>query len=400
MRIIYLLMFFLFLFSSLYLTDTFNGIGSLVISGIILLMVPSILIMRQIKVKVHLPSLLLMYCFLVICTLAAFYNSDVFLLVDAFIIFATYFVSFIVLPTLKQDNSGTIYKVILISHIPLILIPLINGLPTGAYKGIFYNPNAFGTIVATLFAVVFATLLFKIEQRVIGGVKTKRLLLDILFTVLLLFLTILSASRTSTLTIGLILVAGLCILFVRLIKARKVSAFLKASLIGSLLLFVTYLIIMRTPMYKYFYQNIIYKFQRKSDDMLDGRGDVWTQTINDAQLLGHGSDFFNNTSVAAHNTFISILGEYGWLALIVFILLLINLAYNSFRYAINVNYDAYKYIPINLVICFVTLSMGESMLYKLSMLALFFSAGSIVHYKLVLSPKVKNHKYDRGFTIG
>lgn len=93
----------------------------------------------------------------------------------------------------------------------------------------------------------------------------------------------------------------------------------------------------------------------------------------------------NETTVAAHNTFISILGENGWISVILFLLLIITFFWSTARYAISQVEDTYKYVPLLMLICFCSLSMAEIMNFKLSMIAMFFTTGSIIN----LSDKIE-----------
>lgn len=54
-------------------------------------------------------------------------------------------ISFIILPLLSININKILVFTVLISHVPIILVPY--------YKGIFYNPNSLGTTAATIFAV-------------------------------------------------------------------------------------------------------------------------------------------------------------------------------------------------------------------------------------------------------
>lgn len=125
---------------------------------------------------------------------------------------------------------------------------------------------------------------------------------------------------------------------------------------------------------------IVSKFQAKlgNGDVLSGRGIVWEYTFNNAGLFGGGRDFYEQAGIeiGAHNTFISILGQYGWMSLLLLLLFLVVSFIYCLRYTILSN-DNYKYFPILIFVCFLTLSMAEGMLFKMSMLATFCCIGTV-----------------------
>ena len=391
----------LFLFSSLCLTDQFNSIGSVAISIMTLMIIPIVLVIKKKKFKIHKPSLFLMYIFLIVCSLSALYNSDLKLIINAGMMFVLYLAALAIIPSYENiEINKLVYKAILVSNIPIILVPiLISGFNFVPYRGIFYNPNSFGSISATLFTAVFSLFIFKFEQSIVTKKHSvKNLLIQLLVLFSLFFLIVLSGSRTSTLSAGIVIVAGIFFLIIRLIKVKKLWSSMTKGILYSFIGFsIVTLLIKFTPFYDYLYINILYKFERKvgNGDVLDQRGAVWTQTIKDSGLWGNGSSFFTTqTDIAAHNTFINILGQTGWPSLIIFLSFLILACFISFKYAISEIDDQYKYLPLMLIICFCTLSMGESMIMKLSMIAMFFSLGSMIGFKKrILKQTQEKKKY-------
>src|SRR5690606_7287271 len=105
-------------------------------------------------------------------------------------------------------------------------------------------------------------------------------------------------------------------------KHKKVIHLTLKTLIRLPLLFLVYMVIAKfTPINFYIQGAILSKFDNKSADLLDGRGSVWKQTLSDASLFGNGESYFiDNVGLGAHNTFIHILGVYGWVPMIIFCL--------------------------------------------------------------------------------
>ncbi|HLR51714.1 MAG TPA: hypothetical protein VK072_02450 [Candidatus Avamphibacillus sp.] len=308
-----------------------------------------------------------------------------------FVFLVLYVASFNIVPILYKANTNKfISNAIMISHAPLILIPiLVNGVNTAPYKGIFYNPNSFGSILATLFAVLLAPFLYTIGGLLKGfnsftNVKIK-LIVQGLILFLISFLVILSGSRTSSLAVVGMVMIGLLFLIIDLIKEKKINALITKGTFLFLAITSTIIVLIKlTPFYDYLYINILYKFEVKasSGDVLDNRGAVWSESMQQAGLFGRGKDFFTEEiGVGAHNTFISIMGEYGWIPLIPFILFLIFSFTSSIKYFLKASNNQYRYFPLLMVSCFLLLSLGEGMLFKLSMIAMFFAIGSTVNLK-------------------
>lgn len=313
----------LFLSSSLYLTDKFNSLGSVMISAMVLLIVPIILLSGKSKFKANPTSLFIMGLYLLACGFSAIHNTDLSLLFSAAMLFILYIAALVIIPAMGVNVNKLVFRALFISHLPIIVIPLgLSGLNTSPYRGIFYNPNSLGSVAATLFIAFFALYTYKLEESLANKVKFRQGVIYLIALFLLLFLIILSGSRTSLLAVMITVLIGTFFLSVRLIKVRRFWATLLKTavftMIGGVFLF---LLIRLTPVYTYFYNNILYKFELKlaRGDVLDQRSLSWSQTIREAGLFGQGSDYFNTrTVVAAHNTFINILGETGWVSLIFF----------------------------------------------------------------------------------
>lgn len=378
------------LFSSLYLTKTFNSLGSLIIAAIILFSFPLLLIRKENNFNTSRVLVLLIYVLTFFGFLSAIKNSDINVLFNVMILSALLISGFFVFPSLRSFKINEIvYKTVIYLHIPILIVPvLFNGIGVGSYSGIFYNPNAFGSVVATVFLMVYATFLFELENIYIGKLERKvngwALLLHIVILFTLLFFIVLSGSRTSLITaiIGLI-IGGVLLLSIFFIN-KKILSFIKSFFYFIISGIILYVIIKVTPFYNYLNNNIIYKFERKIEqgDVLDARGLVWQQTISEFTFLGHGSQYFSKTIAAAHNTFIGILGEFGLIYLILFIMILLLMLNKSVKYVFMREDDKYKYLPIMLITCFGVLSMGESMMFKLSMITMIYSIGSLYQYRI------------------
>ncbi|WP_339281346.1 O-antigen ligase family protein [Paenibacillus sp. FSL H8-0282] len=334
----------------------------------------------------------IMYGFVIVSCISALVNHDMMLMFTSIVMFLLCISSLVIVPSFEYINiNKLITKAILFTHVPLVVIPLLlYGLNTLPYRGIFYNPNSFGTILATLFALFLAIFIYRFE--ILLTKKKQGLLESIGWLVLLMvsfFLIVISGSRTSVLSALISVVVGVIFLVVSLIKAKKIFSTLMRlfsySVLGAIIIGIVFKF---TSFYDYLYNRIIYKFEIKSGrgDLFDHRSEVWKQALHEAGFFGRGSHYFvNETTVAAHNTFISILGENGWISVILFLLLIITFFWSTARYAISQVEDTYKYVPLLMLICFCSLSMAEIMNFKLSMIAMFFTTGSIIN----LSDKIE-----------
>lgn len=161
----------------------------------------------------------------------------------------------------------------------------------------------------------------------------------------------------------------------------KIKPFKRVTIVVVFAAFTVF-IFQATPIEELFSAQISSKFELRSDDLTDGRGDVWIRAINEQKLFGHGRGYFEG-SVTAHNTFISILAQYGSLPTI-FLIFIVQATLKVYKYtSLNIG-DRYKFLPFSITITFLLTSMTEGMLYKLSMFV-FICYG-------VSSLNVKSHK--------
>lgn len=340
------------------------------------------------SIRIDLLTFTIVYLYVFFVGISSVFNSDVRLLQGAIIFFILYHVSF-GLPSLFHQNkiNNILFKIIIVVYILTVIFPLIiNGLDSVPYQGIFYNTNSLGVVSASTFAVVISVFIFNIERFISSQKKFKYFMITFLIYLfslsVLFYFVVLSGSRTAFLSCALVSLVGFLYLIFYLIKEKKIIQFLLRGFIAIIpSSLVIYLLIKFTDLTDILNYVIVDKFNRKagSGDVLASRGEIWTQTLKDARIFGNGGDYFNNIlQIGSHNTFINILGRYGWVPLIIFILLILIMTLYSIKYAMSNTTDKYKYMPLSLSISFLTLSMAENVMNSLIMLAMFFSIGSIV----------------------
>lgn len=318
-------------------------------------------------------SITIIYAFFLLFTFSSsLMNESMQSFLSSFRYLLTFIVLTIIIPEMFKEKTFSITIVsVFLSQIPLIILSILEENPfqdlSGSYLGIFYNTNSFGGVVATLF-VFLLVLLFKY-------MGTKKVVTQFtLFLLLCTFflLTVFSGSRTSFVAI---IVVTFISFTLYLLKNFTVSNFsikklgyifiLLIALCSGLLLFL------KSKYFELFNVIIVGKFIRKheSGDVLDQRGGIWKDTISDMTILGNGPHYFTDVlGIGAHNTFISILGQFGILVSVMFVLIWIVTLYKSVQYYVQRNISEYNLLPITIVLFFLLTSLTEIMLMKVSML--------------------------------
>jgi len=364
----------MFFSSSINMTDDWNplGIYGVYASIIIILLIPTFLNRNEVSYNKKIFGL--MYVFFITSLLAAILNSELQLLISSVSLFCLFLSASIILPSyLKTDTEKVIAISLLVANIPLLLLPILTeGIKLPSYAGIFNNTNSLGIVASTVFTVFSALFFGELEKILFRKAKVFKLkiVVYLLLMLLSLLIVVFSVSRTSFLACLLVFLAGIVFIVFLSIKHRVFpNILMKMISVLPILIFIYFLFDKFIPINFYVQENILGKFERKSADIFDGRGMVWEQTIKEATIFGNGTNYFEESvGLGAHNTFISILGVYGWLSLIPFFLFFIFGLYYCSRYVLIMD-TGYKYLPILILINFLTTSMAEAMLYKVSMLA-------------------------------
>lgn len=388
----------LFLISSLYLTEWFNQFGSASLALVLIGSTVLVLAFKKEVIKINYSVLVIMYLFMLFGALSALFNTDPKLIINTTVIFFLYVSTFIVIPTFNKIGQDVIVKSALISNLPILLIPIIvYGFNTTPYRGIFYNPNAMGTISVTIFAVFLSKIFKNIELQLFSKKSNKLKTFKLIaYSLSMIYLVVLSGSRTSVLTALILIIAGVLVISFKLINNGRLFGLIRGALLMSIIGLGSIIFSKVSGLYDYLYLNVIYKFELKYQrgDVLANRGEVWRQTFSDAKILGNGSEYFtSSTSISAHNTFINVLGEYGWLPLGLFVLLLMVFIFKSAKYTSSA--DRYSYLPLMITLSFVSMSMAENMMFKLSMLMMFFCVGLIKNDSRVCVPEPSKYIYKK-----
>lgn len=148
-------------------------------------------------------------------------------------------------------------------------------------------------------------------------------------------------------------------------------------------LLIIWSIIILLLLYKFtilndFVANIIMKFEAKSNDTLDGRLQRWKLVLERIRLFGNGE----MNDIAAHNTYFSLLDQYGVFACLFWIVFSFAGLIKSFEIAFDSqDYGKVKYFPLFSFTAFILMSMTEGMMMKTIMLMCIYSIPIISFYK-------------------
>jgi len=94
-------------------------------------------------------------------------------------------------------------------------------------------------------------------------------------------------------------------------------------------------------------------------------------------MLGLGMDFFRyDAFIAAHSTYFSFLGRYGWLLFVPFISLLLYLLCSLFYFLVFEKGNSIGFIGLALFAGFLLMSVAEIMIFKTIMVFAFLFLGN------------------------
>lgn len=294
--------------------------------------------------------------------------------------------SYLTQQMLGGSVAAIIFQAIVLTHMCVIAYSLFASSFTihMPYRGIFYNPNSMGGVAATLFTVLVAYLYANLEDwswhRSALGLGTTA---AVAAAALTFALTVVTLSRGSVVTaaIVLLLAFGFALrnAWGRLTRHVPLTRRRLGLLIG-LIAMAAIACVFATPLLS---DTIISKHLRKAqggsvDLNYGGRMAIWEQSLHDATLWGNGRDYFTTTDLGAHNTYVSLLGQYGAIPLAAYLIVLAVAAHNTMRFAREAHLLKYRYVPVFLLVAFGALSMVEGMIFKPMMIA----AWSFIAYRM------------------
>ncbi|MTI66930.1 MAG: hypothetical protein FH753_10065 [Firmicutes bacterium] len=378
--IIIIVTFVLVLSGTFYLTVNLNNLqkGMLIgsIFSILYLFVFSKLII-QINVKIF----IIYSFFFVICLLSSLINQDEELFKGILILYLMYVSLGIIYPSMFPYNiniNKLLFLIFIFSHTPLILVSILLRGINIPYSGIFYNSNAFGSVITIICIMLFSRLSSIIDDFVFfnkNHLFKGLLLLSLLFLSFILIL--ISNSRTSFFTVFIITFIYLVSLFIKTIlkMSKDIEKLIKMMFIINLLIIFCLCFVYMADVNQLLKETIIDKTLKKSNDLLSGRGEIWKMTINEMKFFGNGREYFTSKHIAPYSTYISLLGQYGILACIIYCLFLLIMCYYSYNYILKNNKDSYRYTPLYITLVFIIMSFAEGMFFKTPMVMTYLTIG-------------------------
>ncbi len=272
-------------------------------------------------------------------------------------------------PSLMNKHSNLLISLgLFIGVFPYIIASLVLNpvwqFQEKVYRGVFANSNQLGFMAAVMSASIFIFLISLISK------KSSFINIFIVYLLLLFSLVLILLANARTSLLGFL--AMHFILLIKVLQKPNYVIFLSIAVMALILLALLVIPAEQTTLLL----NQIGQIQEKNS--LSGRDYIWSQTITDMQLLGHGSDYFEvNFGIGGHNTLIEILGTTG----IIPTCFITCFAIASFFYAYSYfqkheKEDTYASTPLVITTCFWVLSMGEG---------LFGSLGSAITIAYMLS---------------
>ena len=255
---------------------------------------------------------------------------------------------------------GTIFLVFFV-----IFIVLFTSDYSVPYFGIYDNPNTMGAISSSVLMLLISMFFGALEYN-----NKKNILIFILFLLMICFINIV------LITVSRLAVIASISLFIILFILFNIRMFVRKKNIFKF----NFFLILSGSIFGYFLlknsQNVIDKFVAKDvgGDVFDGRGYIWEKTINDTGFWGNGSSYFlDEFALGAHNTFISILGRYGYVYFILIFIFWLFLGFKSFKFLLRNSISFYTYMYFTVWYAFTILSLTEVMLYTPIMIIFILS---------------------------
>lgn len=228
------------------------------------------------------------------------------------------------------------------------------------YQGIFSNPNGLGGFSALLISLSYGSFLSNLFYP-----KKKRSLLLFYFVSIVagLCFIFLSKSRTALVTVIISFLAGfICIILTRKLSSKQIFR----GIFLSSLFVILILVILKIPALKTVVDNMLNKFQvnRANGNTLSDRDVIWNFIFDRVKFFGNGEE----TAVAAHSTYLSMLDQYGILSFVFLCIFMLFGVLSSFMYLKKKQNARVRFIPFMIFLNFASESLMEMMMLKSVML--------------------------------
>lgn len=239
--------------------------------------------------------------------------------------------------------AGFTSSLMMISTSVMVVRPAM----AGVYTGFVRNSNQMGLLASLL---IFTTLciLFLLNELKLNLISKLALLLVLLSSIVLLFLT---QGRTSFLAIifTFLLISILIIVFEKIKIKKIILPVMATSLLGGFLF------------KDLFMSTIWHKFLRKLKLELAGGGRLvtWKEVIDGWVIFGHGKDYFLYTTETAHNIVINFLGTYGFFPAFFIIVFFVLSLIEAFKFIKRNGQKLSSYMPFAFIVYFALFNLAE-----------------------------------------
>lgn len=276
------------------------------------------------------------------------------------------FLLFIAIPLLflikeLKDFKKEIYLSIILGSLPMLYF-----IGFGNSKGIIY---------ALLGISIFTLLLSN---------KTSMLKILITMGICTLFI-IATESRTSLLAFLIAIMVQVIIIYIDF-KTLNFKKFLQGATIFSIIIMLILLL------KDYFWSFLFNKYQFSQQDLFSSRTNFWEVTLdNGVKLFGNGSKYFINTFNIgdSHNTFIEVLGIYGSISLILFVIIVLHFLIMLLRVE-----NKFYYLPF--IVLFLAMSMAENLFFINNRLVIYNFLFIVLYSMLINEKKISFRRWVRG----
>lgn len=282
-----------------------------------------------------------------------------------------------------------------IAYVPLVASHLIydpSFLRNSAYTGLFGNPNGFGVFMTSITVVALGLMFSVLVEK-----KWLKLVVYAIFSLINLYLVMISGSRTAFLAVLFSLFVALIFYlsgFLKKINNKQRGLFLLLLVLFSL---IAYLLLKDSYIGRVFQESIIDKFvyQMRKSRLLSGRERIWKYYLRGSYPFKSGvRNVREILGLSPHNAFIEVISRFGQVAGFFYISSWLLAIKNIFQYAVrNLGTDKYVSFYLMAIIAFVGSGMMEIVTYNpLMYVAMFVNS-------MVLAKMKPDSKQKKSFTL-
>lgn len=315
------------------------------------------------------------FLFIIFIMLSMVAHFEVSILITFLGLILIWFTMFIQIPMMKiQSNDLYSNDTMLILYVLLIvhIISILTDFTTYRFAGIYTNSNFTGGEACALCAISCSSFLriYFDETKRRTGLVVSGLAIAVSTVVGLA-----TNSRTSVMTIVILLFLTM-IFMLSSIKNKK---YFRRMLIVVFILVIVAFVAYKLGIVNSAITEIVVKFTNRRGNELAGRQERWAIVFQRLQFFGNGE----KSAFGTHNTFLSMLDQYGYVPCFLLALFVIVGIIKSLIFVCSDNDDDNKYLPLFCFICFGVTCMFEQMMLKNIMFLCLYSASIMTYRKKI-----------------